>query len=187
MQLDGQLLAMWGHAVEPKWRPDRHTDVLETVTIGTVRMRLLSVRVDDQRYPYIAAVLAPLQDLEKPSAIAAHAAAGRHRRARGRGRGRLVARPPDAAPLGEMAAQAAAITESNLDDRLRSRHEHDELGRLAPGVQRPARSSGSRASRATAVHGRCLARAPHVPCPSSGAPLKSRSRARPARRRSIAR
>ena len=131
-QPGGQLLAMWGHKIDPAWRPDLQTDVLETVKIGTVRMRLLSARVNDERYPYVAAVMAPLQDLEEADAqlrytlllgvivALAVAAAG----------GWLLARQT-LQPLGEMAAQAAAISESNLDDRLRSRHEHDELGKLA--------------------------------------------------------
>ena len=106
-------------------------DVLDTVAINGVEMRVLSERVRYREHAYVAVVMAPLAELE--------AATADLRRTLGLGilvalgvaavGGWLVGRQT-LRPLEAMAAQAMAITESTAGQRLQTPNAHDELGRL---------------------------------------------------------
>ena len=129
---DGQLLARWGEAIDGTWRPALDADVIDSADIGAVRVRVRSERVRYRDHHYVAAVIAPLRELEKANSDLRQTL----------GLGILVALGVAAVggwlvgrqtlrPLDEMASQAMAITESNAGDRLHAPHPHDELGRLS--------------------------------------------------------
>ena len=129
---DGQMLARWGAPIDPAWRPALDTDVAGAAVVGGTRMRLRTERVYYREHQYVAAVMAPLRELEQARADLRQtlvlgilvalviAAAG----------GWLIGRQT-LRPLDEMASQATAITESNASDRLHTPYRNDELGRLA--------------------------------------------------------
>jgi signal transduction histidine kinase len=128
---DGRLLARWGTAIDPSWRPSLVADVLDTVPIGGLEMRVRSARVQYRDQAYVAAVMAPLHELD--------AATADLRRTLGLGilvalgvaavGGWLVGRRT-LRPLEALATQATAITESSASHRLQTPNTHDELGRL---------------------------------------------------------
>jgi heavy metal sensor kinase len=130
---DGQLLAMWGHPMDAGWRPSAPAGkTFATTDVAGQAARVFTDRVDDQRHPYIAAVVAPLENLRAESAEL--------RRALGAGiavallaavlGGWFVGRQT-LKPLGDMAAQATSISEDDPHARLRPANPDDELGRLA--------------------------------------------------------
>ena len=137
---DGVLLARWGEAIDAAWRPFDSAqgrpgsleDAPRTMQIGGVRMRVRTARAQDEGNQYIAAVMAPMQELEDASADL--------RRTLGFGvivalgvaamGGWLIGRQT-LRPLDEMATQAKTITSNTISDRLRTPNPHDELGRLA--------------------------------------------------------
>jgi signal transduction histidine kinase len=130
---DGRLLAMWGRQKDAAWRPPVPTDrTFSTIDVDGVPARAFIQHVKDQRYPYVAAVVVPLQGIRAESAEL--------RRALGAGvlaamivavvGGWLVGRQT-LRPLGDMAAQAAAISEDEPAARLHVPNPQDELGRLA--------------------------------------------------------
>jgi signal transduction histidine kinase len=131
MRPEGALLARWGGPIDPQWRPSKGA-VLETATIGAARVRVRSEPVQFERHRYIAAVIAPLAELD--------AADVELRRTLGLGTlvalivaaagGWLVGRQT-LRPLEAMASQAMAIEESTAGDRLQAPHPDDELGRFA--------------------------------------------------------
>jgi signal transduction histidine kinase len=132
-QPDGHLLAMWGRQTDATWRPPVPADrAFADVDLNGVPARAFIESVRDQRYPYVAAVAAPLQDLRAQS--------GEMQRSLGAGvlaalmiavaGGWLVGRQT-LKPLGDMAAQAAAISEQEPSARLHTPNPGDELGRLA--------------------------------------------------------
>ena len=130
---DGGTLAMWGPGMSSAWRPPIDADTtLRTVRVDGDRGRLLSVRVDDDGHRYVAAVVAPLGDLERDvqqlrrslvigvlSALALAALAG------------LVVGRQALRPLADLAHQAQSITETNPVARLRAPNPGDELGTFA--------------------------------------------------------
>ena len=128
---NGQVLARWGAAIDPAWRPSLAADIQDTATINGIDMRVLSERVQYREHAYVAVVMAPLGELE--------AATADLRRTLGLGvlvalgvaavGGWLVGRQT-LRPLETMAAQATAITESTAEQRLQTPNAHDELGRL---------------------------------------------------------
>ena len=128
---DGRLLERWGPAIDPTWRPSLMADVLDTVAINGIEMRVQSERVQYRDHAYIAVVMAPLAELT--------AATADLRRTLGLGilvalgvaavGGWLVGRQT-LRPLEAMATQAMAITESTAGHRLHTPNAHDELGRL---------------------------------------------------------
>jgi signal transduction histidine kinase len=130
---DGSLLAIWGRLKDSGWRPLEPVDrTFATVDIAGVPSRAFIQHVKDQRFPYVAAVVAPLDGLRAETAEL--------RRALGAGvvaalivavvGGWIVGRQT-LKPLGAMAAQASAISEDDPDARLRTPNPRDELGRLA--------------------------------------------------------
>jgi signal transduction histidine kinase len=128
---DGRLLARWGAATDPQWRPNLAADVLATIAINGVDMRVLSERVQYRDHAYVAVVMAPLGDLAEATAEL--------RRTLGLGilvaltvagvGGWIVGRQT-LRPLEAMAAQATAITGSTTGQHLQTPNAHDELGRL---------------------------------------------------------
>ncbi len=131
--VNGRLLEMWGRPLSSTWRPRLNASpVVETIAIGTARGRVLSERVEYRGHRYVAAIVAPLDDIAADNAelrsallmgiVVAFAVAGLS--------GWLVGRRT-LQPLADMAAQAARITERNPVDRLTTPHPHDELGTLA--------------------------------------------------------
>jgi signal transduction histidine kinase len=132
-QPDGHLLAIWGRDRNAAWRPPLPSDrAFADVDLNGVPARAFVEHVKDQRYAYVAAVAAPLEDLRAQSAGM--------RRSLGTGvlaalivalvGGWLVGRQT-LKPIGQMAAQAAAISEDDPTTRLYTPNPHDELGRLA--------------------------------------------------------
>jgi signal transduction histidine kinase len=130
---DGRPLEIWGPGMISAWRPPIDEDIrFRTVTIDGERGRLLSERVNDSGSRYVAAVVAPLGDLERDmqqlrrslvigvvSALALAAIAGL-------AVGRRALRP-----LTDLARQARSITEANPVERLKAPNPGDELGTFA--------------------------------------------------------
>jgi two-component system, OmpR family, sensor kinase len=124
---------LWGRRKDLEWRPSVPAGrTFSTIDLSGEPMRAFAEHVTNERYEYIAAVAAPLDGLRAESAEL--------RRALGAGvivaliaaslGGWLVGRQT-LRPLGEMAAQAAAISEDEPAARLHTPNAHDELGRLA--------------------------------------------------------
>jgi signal transduction histidine kinase len=131
--VNGRVVEMWGRPLSSPWRPRLGASPLvETIAIGTARERLLSERVEYRGHRYVAAIVAPLDDIAAENAelrsalllgiVVAFAVAGLS--------GWLVGRHT-LQPLADMAAQAARITETNPVNRLTTPHPDDELGTLA--------------------------------------------------------
>ncbi|HET7220421.1 MAG TPA: HAMP domain-containing sensor histidine kinase [Vicinamibacterales bacterium] len=133
LRADGSTLAMWGPDMTTTWRPPIDADArFRTVTIDADRGRLLSERVNDEGRRYVAAVVAPLGDLERDlqqlqrslvigvlSALALAAIAG------------LVVGRQALRPLSDLARQARSISETNPVERLKAPNPQDELGTFA--------------------------------------------------------
>ncbi len=129
---DGALLEVWGRPLEGAWQPVLTEVSLGSVTAGPSRLRAFSRPVTHQGHRYVAAVLAPLDEIEAEhrellvalgiGVLIALAVAGIG--------GWLVARQ-SLRPLADLAAQAASITERDPSGRLQTPHPDDELGRLA--------------------------------------------------------
>lgn len=130
---DGARLESWGLPVPVGWTPPTITERwIGTAGVGAAHARVLVRPVAHAGHRYIAAVIAPLDEIaaerrEMRSALAAGvfialllAAAG----------GWLVGWQ-SLRPLGTLAAQAAAITERDPSERLRAPRPDDELGRFA--------------------------------------------------------
>jgi signal transduction histidine kinase len=128
---DGIVLEVWGQPLAAMWQPDLSERQLETVRVGVAGMRALSRPVTHGPHRYVAVVMASLDGIEAEhrallvalgvGVLIALAAAGIG--------GWLVARQ-SLRPLGDLAAQAAAISEHDPSGRLHAPHP-DELGRLA--------------------------------------------------------
>ena len=130
---DGRLLALWGRRKDAEWRPPAPAgQTYETIDLSGEPARAFVVHVTNEKYQYVAAVAAPLDLLRAESAEL--------RRALGAGvsvvviaaalGGWLVGRQT-LKPIGDMAAQAASISEGEPLARLHTPNAHDELGRLA--------------------------------------------------------
>jgi two-component system OmpR family sensor kinase len=129
---NGQLLAMWGQPFPREWQPDlEHPDV-DTIVAESNRLRMISRPIVYGSHRYVAAAIAPLAGLEAEHSELLTAL----------GIGGLVAVFVAVAggwivgrqvlwPLTRMAAQATAITERNLSERLDAPNSGDELGRFA--------------------------------------------------------
>jgi two-component system, OmpR family, sensor kinase len=130
---DGTLLAMWGQPMDQAWRPAAAlAQEFSTIAIAGRPARAFTQRVEDQRHRYVAAVVAPLQDIHADHAglrwaLAAGVLAALVVAALG---GWVVGRQT-LKPLEAMAAQATSISEEEPVGRLHTPNEHDELGRLA--------------------------------------------------------
>lgn len=127
----GEWLASWGLPFTRNWRPNLQQTAQETAVIEGRRYRLFSHYVNT-KIPYVAAVMAPLEQLESEQAELT--------RALGVGGllallvasigGWIVGRQT-LKPLTEMAVQATAITEHDPTGRLTAPHDGDELGQFA--------------------------------------------------------
>jgi two-component system OmpR family sensor kinase len=132
-QADGTPLAAWGLALPQRWSTTPANDGIPyDVTLGGAGWRALHREVEYRGHRYVGAVLTPLADLQRERAILLWALAAGVALALGLAAvgGWVVARQ-SLQPLGEMADQAAIITERDPAIRLQPRHEGDELGRLA--------------------------------------------------------
>jgi signal transduction histidine kinase len=129
---DGAPLAVWGLPLAVEWRPPTARPELATITIGTTRLRALSRPVTHNQHRYVAAVMAPLDDIE----------AERQQLLLAVGVGVLVALVVATAggwvvgrqslrPLTVLARQASSITERDPNARLQPPNADDELGRFA--------------------------------------------------------
>jgi signal transduction histidine kinase len=129
---DGDLLAIWGQPLALAWRPRIDTEALETVALGSTRLRAFSHPVTHNGHRYVAAVMASLGDIE----------AERERLLLALGAGVVVALAVASVggwvvarqslrPLTVLAGQVSAITERDPDARLQVPNPDDELGRFA--------------------------------------------------------
>ena len=156
---DGALLAAWGQPLGSDWRPRTDASTVETLVLGSRRLRLLSRPVAHQGHDYVAAVMAPLEGVESEHNELVRRPGGRcPGRARGRRRGRMARRPADAAAVGRHGDA------SLLDHGARSLgaspcvEPRRRTGPIRDGVQWSSGSSGRGAPCAAAIHGRCVAR-----------------------------
>ncbi len=129
---DGSILEVWGRPLASSWRPRADIPVIETVVVGTARLRAWSRPVAHGNQRYVAAVMASLQDLESEHSellraltvgvgvALAVAIVG----------GWVVGRQT-LRPLTDMAAQAKEIGERNPSSRLIAPRSGDEIGQLA--------------------------------------------------------
>lgn len=129
---DGRVLAMWGRPLAVAWKPPMDAAAIETLTTGSTRLRALSHPVVYKEHHYVAAVIAPLDDIESEG----------QRLLLALGAGVLVALVVAIAggwivgrqslrPLTVLAAQATSISERDPDARLHAPNRDDELGRFA--------------------------------------------------------
>jgi signal transduction histidine kinase len=129
---DGALLAVWGRPIPTPWRPALDAATLDTLTLGGMRLRALGRPVTHGVHHYVAAVIAPLDDIEAEHnellvalgvgvlvALAVAALGG------------WVVAHQSLRPLTVLAAQAASITDHDASVRLHPPHPDDELGRFA--------------------------------------------------------
>ena len=141
--------------------PDALADVLDTVADRRRRRCACDrSRVRYRDHAYVAAVMAPLAELEAATRRSAADARARHPRRARRGRcRRLARRTPDAASAGR---DGDAGDGDHREHRRRSAARATcarRTGTPGDGLQRPARSADARPARAAAIHGRCVARA----------------------------
>lgn len=128
----GELLAMWGLPLPREWRPDLQRSVTETIVIGDLRLRLLSHPVTLGDHHYVAAVMAPLQELEaEQAALEIALAIGALLGLLVASIGGWVVAHQTLKPLAVMAGQATAITEHDPSGRLSASNTSDELGQFA--------------------------------------------------------
>jgi signal transduction histidine kinase len=129
---DGSPLAMWGRDFPSDWKPSLTGLVVGTVTVASEHVRVVSRAVSQSNHRYVAAVIAPLSELE----------AGRSELRLALLIGSLIAMlvavvggwvvgHQTLKPLAQMAEQATVITDRNLSERLAAPHRDDELGRFA--------------------------------------------------------
>jgi signal transduction histidine kinase len=129
---DGSVLAAWGLPLASRWLPPTGDTSLDSVAVGATRYRVFSRPVSHAGHQYVAAVMAPLDELETEQhelvvalwvgvvVALAVAVAG----------GYIVGRQT-LRPLTTLANQATAITERDLSTRLRPPNSRDELGQFA--------------------------------------------------------
>lgn len=128
----GGLLAMWGLPFARDWCPNLQDTVLDTIVVDGRRYRLFSHQVHSDKPPYVAAVMAPLEQLESEEAQLARALfiGGLFALLVAIVGGWIVGRQT-LKPLTQMAGQATAITEHDPTGRLSAPHSGDELGQFA--------------------------------------------------------
>lgn len=129
---DGALLQMWGLTFPRDWRPDLEKTVSDTLVVDGRRFRLFSHPVSIRQHRYVAAVLAPLDELEEEQAelVVALAIGGLLALAVAIVGGWIVGYQT-LKPLAAMAGQATAITDRELAGRLVAPNSRDELGQFA--------------------------------------------------------
>jgi two-component system, OmpR family, sensor kinase len=129
---DGALLAIWGQPLVSHWRPRTDVSTVETLALGSTRLRLLSRPVAYRGHNYVAAVMAPLESLESEYAELLWALAVGVLVAFGvAGVGGWLVGRQTLRPLTDMATQASSITERDPSARLHASNSDDELGRFA--------------------------------------------------------
>lgn len=128
----GELLEMWGLPFARDWRPSLQQTVLDTIVVDGRRYRLFSHQVSTDKLPYVAAVMAPLAELEAEQAGLARALAigGLFALLVAIVGGWIVGRQT-LKPLTQMAVQATAITGHDPTGRLSAPNSGDELGQFA--------------------------------------------------------
>ena len=127
-----ELLAMWGLPFPRDWRPDIEKPVSDTVVVEGRRFRRYSHPVAVGEHRYVAAVLAPLEELDEEQAelTAALATGGLLALVVAIVGGWIIGRQT-LKPLTAMAGQATAITEHDPTGRLTAPNQGDELGQFA--------------------------------------------------------
>jgi signal transduction histidine kinase len=132
VRANGDLLAVWGAHVDEAWRPASGVPAVQTIRVGDRRLRVVSRPFVDQDNAYVAAVLAPLDDLEAEHAQLLRALAiGVFVALAIAGVGGWVVGRQTLRPLAGMARQATAISEHAPTARLSTPNSRDELGRFA--------------------------------------------------------
>ena len=129
---DGELLAMWGLPFPRSWRPDLERTVSDTLVEGGRRYRRFSHPVTVGQHRYVAAVMAPLEELEEEQAeLTAALAIGGLLALLVAVVGGWIVGHQTLKPLAAMAGQATAITERDPTGRLVAPNSRDELGQFA--------------------------------------------------------
>ena len=129
---DGALLAMWGLPFPRGWRPDLERTVSDTQVVDGRRYRRFSRPVTAGEHRYVAAVMAPLDELEEDQAeLTAALAIGALLALIVAVVGGWIVGHQTLKPLTAMADQATAITEQDLSGRLVAPNTRDELGQFA--------------------------------------------------------
>ena len=129
---DGSLLVTWGQPLRGGWRPRSEGVISETIGVGSDRRRVFSRPVAHERYPYVAAIMAPLAGLDaEHAALVRSLGIGVLLALVLAGFGGWVVGRQTLQPLSGMAAQATTISEQDLSARLQASNGGDELGRFA--------------------------------------------------------
>lgn len=129
---EGELLAMWGLPFPRSWRPDPERQVSDTVVVDGRRFQRFSHPVTVRERRYVAAVLAPLEELEDEQAeLTTALAIGALLASIVAIVGGWIFGHQTLKPLAAMAGQATAITEHDPTGRLVAPNSRDELGQFA--------------------------------------------------------
>jgi len=129
---DGGLLEAWGRPLPIRWVPSYDRIGLETITVGTTRLRALSRHVVYKEHRYVATVMASLEGIEaENNNVRIALAAGVLFALAVAGIGGWVVGRESLRPLTQLAEQAASISEHEPSRRLQAPGADDELGRFA--------------------------------------------------------
>ncbi len=63
-RLDGTMLASWGQPLGARWLPRTDGPTIQSIVVAATRYRVVSRPVSHAGHQYVAAVMAPLQELE---------------------------------------------------------------------------------------------------------------------------
>lgn len=128
----GELLAMWGLPFPRGWRPDLERTVSDTLVADGRRFRRFSHPVTVREHRYVAAVMAPLEELEEEQTeLTTALTIGALLALMVAIVGGWIVGHQTLKPLAAMAGQATAITERDLTGRLVAPNSRDELGQFA--------------------------------------------------------
>jgi two-component system, OmpR family, sensor kinase len=129
---DGTLLAAWGLPLPTEWRPPGNAAVTKTMKAESTHRRLFSKPRGDGSRTYVAAILAPLAELEaERSALLRALSEGVLIALAVAGAGGWLIGRQTLRPLTDMARQATAISERDSSARLEPTSGADEIGRFA--------------------------------------------------------
>ena len=129
---DGTALAAWGQPLAELWLPRTNASSIDSLDVGATRYRVVSRLVSHAGHQYVAAVMAPLNELEsKQRELVIALWTGVLVALLVAGAGGWIVGRQTLRPLTALAAQATAITERDLSARLQPLNTRDELGQFA--------------------------------------------------------